>query len=453
MNSTNYRIRGRSGLVVSLLACGMLAVSLGMTGGSRAAFGQERQSAPPFDFQGRLLLSASDADMVSSAYIDGKLGPVDGADALSVIRLDRRGQGLSAVETPVSNSVTGPPASVVASPDGRYALVIETRGQRPSDPARTKFKDLLPGRAITVVSLADPDHPRVVQRLRTFDHPFSISLNAAGSLAAVSFSAEGAGKTIPIAFYRFRYGRLSAPRTPKIPGWTAGHSLIDVAFHPDKNILALLDVTKPSLSFVRVTESGGQIHLTRWGSSVAVEKGPFLVRFTPNGRYAVVNGTKTPHGSVLSVRLSASVGADGSPVHKIVSRAETGFMPEGLNISPNGHWVITTNLEHSYEPLGSPKQGFFSSLTLIRLDPETGQLSRVDDFPFDGVLPETAVFDNSSRFLAVTNYSHFDPRKSGGTIDFWRIATDVTNPGRVELVKLDYSIPVTRGPQSMVIVR
>ena len=439
--------------LLSLVACGALAFSLAVIAGPRAAFCQQDQPAPPFDFQGRLLISASDADMVPSAYIDGKLGPVDGADALSVIRLDRPGRELSAVEIPASNSVTGPPASVVTTPDGRYALVIETRGQRPKQGARTTLKDLLPGRTITVVSLSDPDHPRVVQRLRTFEHPLSISLNASGSLAAITFSLKGAGRAIPLAFYRFRYGRLSQPRTPKIPGWRAGDSLVDAAFHPRENMLALLDETKPSLSFVRVTESGSQIHLSRWGSSVTVEKGPFLVRFTPNGRYAVVNGTKTPRGSVLSVRLSASVRAGGSPHPQVVSRATTGFIPEGLNLSPNGRWVITTNLEHSYEPLGSPKQGFFSSLTLMRLDPETGQLNRVGDFAFDGMLPETAVFDNSSRFLAVTNYSHFDAKKRGGAIDFWRIATDVTNPRRTELVKMNYSVPVTRGPQSMVIVR
>ncbi len=439
--------------LLSVVVWGTLAFSLGTVAGPRAAFCQQNPSPPPFDFQGRLLVSASDADMVPSAYIDGKLGPVDGADALSVIRLDRRGQGLSAVEIPVSNSVTGPPASVVATPDGRYALVIETRGPRPKDMARTTLKDLLPGRAITVVSLADPDHPRVVQRLRTFEHPLSISLDAAGSLAAVTFSPKGAGRTIPLAFYRFRYGRLSAPRTPKIPGWTAGSSLIDAAFHPKENILALLDETTPSLRFVRVTESGGPVHLSRWGRPVAVEKSPFLVRFTPNGRYAVVNGTKTPRGSVLSIRLAATAQGGRSARHKIVSRATTGFIPEGLNVSPNGRWVITTNLEHSYEPLGSSKQGFFSSLTLLRLNPETGHLSRVGDFAFDGMLPETAVFDNSSRFLAVTNYRHFDTKKLGGTIDFWRIASDVTNPKRTELVKLDYSVPVTRGPQSMVVIR
>ena len=94
-----------------------------------------------------------------------------------------------------------------------------------------------------------------------------------------------------------------------------------------------------------------------------------------------------------------------------------------------------------------------SSLPLLRLDPETGLLDRVNDFAFDGVLPEAAIFDNSSRYLAVTNFDYFDPKRTGGSIDFWRIAGDRFDPKRTELVKMDFSIPVTRGAHSMAIVR
>jgi hypothetical protein len=85
--------------------------------------------APP-RFEGRALVSVSDADMLSSAYEDGDLGPTVGPDTLSVIRLDRAGQDYRAVEVAASNSVTGPPSSVAVTPDGHFAVVIETRGPR-----------------------------------------------------------------------------------------------------------------------------------------------------------------------------------------------------------------------------------------------------------------------------------------------------------------------------------
>ena len=80
-------------------------------------------------------------------------------------------------------------------------------------------------------------------------------------------------------------------------------------------------------------------------------------------------------------------------------------------------------------------------------------MKHLRDFTFDGILPEAAVFDNSSNFLAVTSFDHFDQSKTGGSIDFWRLSKDVNDPTRVEMVKTNYSVPVTRGVHSLVIVR
>lgn len=84
----------------------------------------------PAEFQGRLLISASDTDMMPSAYRNGALGPAAGRDALSVIRLDRPAASRRAVELPVGNAVTGPPALLAVTPNGRHAIVIETQESR-----------------------------------------------------------------------------------------------------------------------------------------------------------------------------------------------------------------------------------------------------------------------------------------------------------------------------------
>ena len=49
-----------------------------------------------------------------------------------MIRLDKPVRDLKAVEVGVSNAVTGPPSVDEVSSDGRYAVVIEMRGQRPT---------------------------------------------------------------------------------------------------------------------------------------------------------------------------------------------------------------------------------------------------------------------------------------------------------------------------------
>lgn len=65
----------------------------------------------------------------------------------------------------------------------------------------------------------------------------------------------------------------------------------------------------------------------------------------------------------------------------------------------------------------------------------------------------SAVFANTSQYLAVATFDHYDAKKKGGSIDFWRLTSDYFDPTRIELVKTDYSVPVTRGIHSMVIVR
>lgn len=47
--------------------------------------------------------------MVASAYLDGRLGEIEGKDALSLIKLDKPVNELKAVTTEASNSVTGRP--------------------------------------------------------------------------------------------------------------------------------------------------------------------------------------------------------------------------------------------------------------------------------------------------------------------------------------------------------
>jgi hypothetical protein len=115
--------------------------------------------------------------------------------------------------------------------------------------------------------------------------------------------------------------------------------------------------------------------------------------------------------------------------------------------------VATTNLERSFLPYDDPRITFFASVTLARLDQATGQLTAVGTFPYDGILPEAAVFDNSGIYLAVTTYDHFDDRVSGSSIDFWRIQADPLDEANVHLVKTQVSVPVTRGAHSMAIAR
>ena len=237
--------------------------------------------------------------------------------------------------------------------------------------------------------------------------------------------------------------------------------MIDVDWHPTEPVVAIIDGALNTVRFAKVSDD---LKVTQLGNIVDIERTPFRVFFTPDGRHVVINALywgsdiagrwiEAPRGSMLTVRMNAATSNDGKVRHAFVSRVVTGVSPEGLAISPDGRWVVTTNLERSYLPYGDKRITWFSSITLARLDPESGQLSRIGDFNYDGILPEAAVFDNSSSYLAVANYDHFDDRRRGGSIDFWRIQADPLDVGNVQLVKTEHSVNVTRGAHSLVIAR
>lgn len=439
-------------------------LSAAMLAGAPLATRAQAARHAPLDFQGRMLLALSDADMVASAYVDGRLGAIEGSDALSIIPLGGDPRSWRAATVAASNSVAGPPVAVAATPDGRYAFVVETFTPRPEGKAEAVFGDLRPGNRLQVVDLAEPSRPRVVQTVQTPLRPDAVSVSADGSMVAVTLHPAGGGRDTPLLLYPFANGRLGAAETPAVPRWRSGERLIHAEFHPREPVLGLVNEPRAEIAFVRVAGAPGARTLQAWGNVVQAEKAPYMLRFTPDGRHAIANalywgpdvqGTwnEAPRGSVVSIRLNARPADDGSPVHALVSRATTGVSPEGLAISPDGRWVATTNLERSYLPYDDPRQGFFSSITLLRLDPASGALTRVAEAAYDGILPEAAAFDASSRFLAVVTYDHFDDARRGGSVDFWRLARDPLDPERIELVKTEHSVPVTRGAHSMVLVR
>ncbi|MEP0935877.1 hypothetical protein [Leptolyngbya sp. FACHB-8] len=173
----------------------LLAFTLAMALTPTEAIAQTLNRAAPMNFQGRYLVSISDADMLASAYVNGQLGPREGQDALSVIPLGGHVRDLRAYETEASNSVAGPPVAVAVTPDGRYAIVVETFRPRPDgDWQNQRFTDLQQGDRISVFDLSDPTRPTRVQEVAIAERPTSVSINQDGSLVAVTGASSGWGK-------------------------------------------------------------------------------------------------------------------------------------------------------------------------------------------------------------------------------------------------------------------
>ncbi|MEM9012426.1 MAG: hypothetical protein AAGE18_14435 [Pseudomonadota bacterium] len=342
--------------------------------------------------------------------------------------------------------------------------MIETFTPRPDNDEAHGFGDMRVGNTLTVVDLAAPSGPEVIQTLAVADRPLAVRANATGDVLAVSYSIEGgSGAEAPLHLFRIGAdGSLSDPVAPNIDGYRLGDdNIMDIDWHPDQNVVVWINQFANTMQFARV---GEDLSVTPFGNVVEIDRAPYRVFFTPDGSHAVANalywgpdiaGTwiEAPRGSVLTVRMNAETREDGTVRHAFVDRVLTGVSPEGLAVSPDGRWVATTNLERSYLPYDDPRITWYASVTLAALDQDTGDLTEIGTFNYDGILPEAAVFDTSGSYLAVANYDHFDDRRTGSSIDFWRIQTDPLDPGNTQLIKTEHSVPVARGAHSMVIAR
>ncbi|XWN33642.1 MAG: hypothetical protein ROR55_11550 [Devosia sp.] len=454
----------RSFSLTPLKTATALAILLPLALPASAQEAGSRDARGKLDFEGRFLVSVQDADMLSSAYVDGQLGPREGRDTLAVIPLEGDPRDWQAAEVFASNSVAGPPAAVEISPDGRFAYVVETFAPRPDNDEPHTFGDKSIGSTLTVVDLANPSAPEVVQTLDVGQRPIAVEVHPSGSLIAVSYSIEGgSGGETPMQLFRVTEdGTLSEPVSPTIKGYALGEdNIMDMDWHPDGEVMVWINQFANTMQFARVTDD---LAVEPYGNVVDIDRAPYRVLFTPDGSHAVTNALywgpdiagiwiEAPRGQLVTVRMNAEEREDGTVRHALVDRVMTGVSPEGLAVSPDGRWVATTNLERSYLPYDDDRITWYASVSLAALDQETGDLTEVGTFSYDGILPEAVQFDNSSRYIAVANFDHFDDRRAGSSIDFWRIQTDPLDPGNTQLIKTEHSVPVARGAHSMAIAR
>ncbi|WP_422081565.1 beta-propeller fold lactonase family protein [Ulvibacterium sp.] len=425
-----------------------------------AQFGIAQNRKAPLDFKGKAIISVSDADMVSSAYVDGELGEQDGKDALSLVPLDVNYRNWKAYEIFATNSVAGPPCSVAVSPDGNYAFVVETF--TPPSKGGTTFNDLGIGRLLSVFDITDLRSPKLIETKDIGTRPVGVSVSPDGNWLAIGFYSNGTKNLGLIPFTNGRLGKVFHFTIPNVDAETAAN---EVDWHPSGEYLAAVMQNADQIVFVKPNLSKDIPTIEAYGNVVGTGKFPMKGDFTPDGKHYVttclywgsdVDGTwiEAPRGQLNSIRFDSDP-TDGKTLHSNISTAETSISPEGFAISNDGTLIVTTNLERSYLPYevdgAEPRMTWYSSLSLVSLDQETGKLKHLNDFYFQGILPEAIVFDASDNYLAVAVFDNFDDTVKGGRIDFWRV---VREKGELPfLVKTDHSVSVTRGAHSMTLVK
>ena len=151
-------------------------------------------------------------------------------------------------------------------------------------------------------------------------------------------------------------------------------------------------------------------------------------------------------GEMIAVQFEPETGEPAS----IISRVEVGLSPEGFAISPNESLIATVNLRRTYLPdfLPAWRGKPYSSLSLLQFDALTGQLNTLEEYGFEGLLPEQATFDAAGNSLAVVIFHDRKPSPKTGAIEFWNVVSDATP----RLERSGYKIDVVRGAHDVVLV-
>ena len=409
----------------------------------------------PVQFTGRQLLVASDADMVATAYADGQLDQVEGIeDALTVVNLplDRTNPAVTEIEA--SNSVMNWPQTVTASPDGTKAYIIETRGQVPNHIQAFDdiWTDMPSGELLTIVDLTNPSNLKVLEKKAIAKSPNSVSISPDGKFLAIDNKEKGK----ELVIVELENGLPKASRHFTIDHNSSEVGVIRaISWHPFGRYLAL-NLGDTEIAFYEFTADGSiEPFDDRLKLGTRLSEG----KFTPDGNYFVITDTGWGEGTLGAIfnrnGKLFSIGFDEDKgKHQLVSETEVGLSPEGLAMSPDGSMLVTVNMRRTYAPEGILRAIVpgteYSSLSLVTMNLNSGELTTVgEEYGFEGLLAEDAVFDSEGKSVAVVIYNYREPSPKTGAIEFWNVISTTDKP---KLERTGFKIDVTRGSHSMYLV-
>ncbi|WP_292443492.1 beta-propeller fold lactonase family protein [Mesorhizobium sp.] len=398
------------------------------------------------------ILVLSDTDMVPTVYETGDLGPSETVqkDTLSILGLPEDGAP-SVTQIAVSNSTYGPPGALAVSQDGRFAFVAETFRQRPE--GATRLDQLPQGDTIRSISV-EKESSKIVNTVRIGTQPQAIHLSPAGDLiVAVTVDNDRELAFVPVTGGQFgkvsSFGLKLEPSTGFIPLRSTW-----VQWHPSGRYIAVNLVDRNQVAFYEVVrdQGGAVLDIRPWGNRVQTSKFPFVGKFSVDGRYYVTSDLQwgidtdgfygVQEGILTTVKLAA-VGTSGDAArHTVPHIALSGWGAETIAFSPDGRFLVTSNLRGTGKPDGSRDWTEQASLSLYELDGETGRLIPHGEWPFPAVLPQGLAFDKSgSRLLVGVNRYRNEETPLGGAVEIWRLQTD----GRPALVASGESIRLPVG--------
>lgn len=371
-------------------------------------------------FNARGLVAISDADMAASALVDGKLLRDNSVkDKLTSVKFPIA-RGASIGEIVVPNSTLTNSKSMAVPKTGGLAYVLDTR----SSPAETvkEFSDVMKefpdGQRLYVIDIVNFANPKVKFQFPVGKNPTAIDVYKNELMIATSVPGK------ELVFYEVDDSGKPT-RALYLPSTLdSTNRIIDLTWHPTGNYLAVtLEATK-ELALFKIIRDGGKLkNIEMVGKPFKVGESPTSGSFSEDGKYYFVVDTKgslgkaTANGDIHVVEFSL----EGAAEHKVNSTTPVGLNPGAFAISPDGKMMVTVNAGKSANPWGQDGAGTGSTLSLFKLAAD-GVLTKVEDYPFSGILPQSVAFDKDGSNIAVAVYEYLNFGLRTGGIEFWSVA-------------------------------
>jgi DNA-binding beta-propeller fold protein YncE len=314
------------------------------------------------------LSSESKAELVVSANDGKQIHPDDAVvqsvpDTVSILDL-ANGKIKIRGSIDVPASMIGPPSSVAVARDGSFAVI--TSSQKLVD------GNLVPDDLVSVLDLSNPSIPRVSQTLHAGPGASGISISPNGNLALVASTGDDSVTIFAVSGTSLRFvSKVSvAPKS----GPT------DVIFSREGKTAFVVGRGNSKLMLLSVQGTAA----TNTGIEFSPGMSPYSAAATRDGKYVITNNLR---GAIPPVPTAADVGSQQGErrpstlsmidinTGAIAASIETGAVPEGVVLSPNGRYLAVDSASGSPNKLSDPNFGkLFAQLQIYAIGDGTLKL-------------------------------------------------------------------------------
>jgi DNA-binding beta-propeller fold protein YncE len=219
----------------------------------------------------------------------------------------------------VPASMIGSPNAVAVGADDKFAIVTASQKVNPADPLHPAGDD-----KVSVIDLADPAHPKVLQTISAGAVASGVSINKAGNLVLVAAWGEDAIFVLRLA------GKTLSPVGRVDVG--AGLQPADVAFTPDgRHAYA---VGRGGSKIIELAVDGEKV--TRTGNDVATGRNSYGAVITHDGRWLINTNLG---GALEGEDRTGTVTMMDLKTHKVVASVTAGKVTEHATLTADGKYL------------------------------------------------------------------------------------------------------------------